>query len=162
MATCAFVAPRVIAAIADGSVAGYPASTSHQQLAGDAQTRWQNALAAYHDALRVQAGVVQGLGNIPVANQWAPLLKPVSHRSPPGKPGRQSADRFADAAAPRSDRAHRGAISRPEPRRRPPRCQPGWTAILTVAFDTPHDAERLRKNPLGVFVHAINWSKELG
>ena len=39
----------------------YPASTSSQQLAGDAQTRWQNALAAYQDALRVQAGVVQGL-----------------------------------------------------------------------------------------------------
>ncbi len=39
----------------------YPASTSSQQLAGDAQTRWQNALAAYQDALRVQAGVVQAL-----------------------------------------------------------------------------------------------------
>ena len=37
-----------------------------------------------------------------------------------------------------------------------------WTAILTVVLDTPHDADRLRKNPLGVFVHAINWSKELG
>src|SRR6266571_2227730 len=37
-----------------------------------------------------------------------------------------------------------------------------WTTILTVVIDTPHDAERLRKNPLGVFVHAINWSKELG
>ena len=36
-----------------------------------------------------------------------------------------------------------------------------WTAILTVVIDAPHDAERLRKNPLGVFVHAINWSKEL-
>ena len=39
----------------------YPVTTSSQQLAGDAQTRWQNALAAYQDALRVQAGVVQGL-----------------------------------------------------------------------------------------------------
>src|SRR5262249_24033639 len=39
----------------------YPVSTSSQQLAGDAHTRWQNALAAYQDALRVQAGVVQGL-----------------------------------------------------------------------------------------------------
>jgi type IV secretion system protein TrbJ len=39
----------------------YPLSTSSQQLAGDAQTRWQNALAAYQDALRVQAGVVQAL-----------------------------------------------------------------------------------------------------
>jgi type IV secretion system protein TrbF len=37
-----------------------------------------------------------------------------------------------------------------------------WTAILTIVLDTPHDAERLRRNPLGVFVHAINWSRELG
>src|SRR5499427_4816279 len=40
----------------------YPASTSSRQLADDAQTRWQNALAGYQDALRVQAGMVQGLG----------------------------------------------------------------------------------------------------
>ena len=39
----------------------YAGSTSSQQLAGDAQTRWQNSLAAYQDALRVQAGVVQAL-----------------------------------------------------------------------------------------------------
>jgi type IV secretion system protein VirB5 len=37
-----------------------------------------------------------------------------------------------------------------------------WTAILTVAVKTPHDAARLRKNPLGVFVTSVNWSKELG
>ena len=37
-----------------------------------------------------------------------------------------------------------------------------WTAILTIVLNTPHDADRLRKNPLGIFVHAINWSKELG
>lgn len=37
-----------------------------------------------------------------------------------------------------------------------------WTAILTIAIQTPRDAERLRKNPLGVYVHALNWSKELG
>ena len=37
-----------------------------------------------------------------------------------------------------------------------------WTAILTVVIDAPHDADRLRKNPLGVYVNAINWSKELG
>jgi P-type conjugative transfer protein TrbJ len=39
----------------------YPVSTSSQQFAGDAQTRWQNSLAAYQDALRVQAGIVQAL-----------------------------------------------------------------------------------------------------
>jgi len=37
-----------------------------------------------------------------------------------------------------------------------------WTAILTVAVQPPRDAERLRRNPLGVFVNAINWSRELG
>jgi type IV secretion system protein TrbF len=37
-----------------------------------------------------------------------------------------------------------------------------WTAILTVVIETPRDADRLRKNPLGVYVNAINWSKELG
>jgi type IV secretion system protein TrbJ len=39
----------------------YGGSTSSQQLFTDAQTRWQNALAGYQDALRVQAGVVQAL-----------------------------------------------------------------------------------------------------
>ncbi|WP_027061087.1 conjugal transfer protein TrbF [Mesorhizobium loti] len=37
-----------------------------------------------------------------------------------------------------------------------------WTAIVTVVIQPPRDAERLRKNPLGVFINAINWSKELG
>jgi type IV secretion system protein VirB5 len=37
-----------------------------------------------------------------------------------------------------------------------------WTAILTIVLNAPQDIDRLRKNPLGVFVHAINWSKELG
>ena len=37
-----------------------------------------------------------------------------------------------------------------------------WSAILTVVIAPPRDADRLRKNPLGIFIHAINWSKELG
>ncbi|MEK9212935.1 conjugal transfer protein TrbF [Sphingomonas sp. 2378] len=37
-----------------------------------------------------------------------------------------------------------------------------WTAILTVVVQPPRDAEALRKNPLGIYVNAINWSKELG
>jgi len=35
-----------------------------------------------------------------------------------------------------------------------------WTAILTIAIQPPRDAEGLRSNPLGIFVHAINWSRE--
>lgn len=37
-----------------------------------------------------------------------------------------------------------------------------WTAILTIVIQPPRDAERLRRNPLGVFVNAINWSREVG
>ncbi len=40
---------------------GYTGATSSQQLVVDAQERWQNSLAAYQDALKVQAGVVQNL-----------------------------------------------------------------------------------------------------
>ena len=37
-----------------------------------------------------------------------------------------------------------------------------WSAILTVAMQPPRDADTLRKNPLGIYINAINWSKELG
>jgi type IV secretory pathway TrbF-like protein len=37
-----------------------------------------------------------------------------------------------------------------------------WTAIVTVVIETPRDIDRLRKNPLGVYVNAINWSREVG
>jgi len=36
-----------------------------------------------------------------------------------------------------------------------------WTAILTIALQPPRDAERLKANPLGIYVNAINWSREL-
>lgn len=36
-----------------------------------------------------------------------------------------------------------------------------WTAILTIAIQPPRDAERLRANPLGIYVNAINWSREM-
>ncbi len=35
-----------------------------------------------------------------------------------------------------------------------------WTAILTVIVRSPKTAEGLRKNPLGLFVDAIDWSRE--
>ncbi|PKP67104.1 MAG: conjugal transfer protein TrbF [Alphaproteobacteria bacterium HGW-Alphaproteobacteria-9] len=37
-----------------------------------------------------------------------------------------------------------------------------WTAILTIVVQPPRTPDALRKNPLGIFVNAINWSKELG
>jgi type IV secretory pathway TrbF-like protein len=37
-----------------------------------------------------------------------------------------------------------------------------WGAIITIAIETPTTADQLRKNPLGVYINALNWSKELG
>lgn len=36
-----------------------------------------------------------------------------------------------------------------------------WTAILTISLQPPRNTESLRKNPLGIYVHAVNWSREL-
>jgi type IV secretion system protein TrbJ len=41
----------------------YAGSTSSAQLMADAQSRWQNARAAYQDSMHVQAGAVQNLDN---------------------------------------------------------------------------------------------------
>jgi type IV secretion system protein VirB5 len=37
-----------------------------------------------------------------------------------------------------------------------------WSAILTIVVEMPRDLDRLRKNPLGIYVNAINWSREFG
>ncbi|HEX8442781.1 MAG TPA: conjugal transfer protein TrbF [Allosphingosinicella sp.] len=36
-----------------------------------------------------------------------------------------------------------------------------WTAILSIVVRPPSSAETLRKNPLGLYVDAIDWSREL-
>ncbi len=36
-----------------------------------------------------------------------------------------------------------------------------FTAVLSIVFETPRDAETLRKNPLGLYVHGLNWSQDL-
>lgn len=36
-----------------------------------------------------------------------------------------------------------------------------WTAMITVKVKPPRSAETLRKNPLGLYVDAIDWSREL-
>ncbi|OYY90784.1 MAG: conjugal transfer protein TrbF [Sphingomonas sp. 28-66-16] len=36
-----------------------------------------------------------------------------------------------------------------------------WTGILTIVTRTPTSADTLRKNPLGVYVDAIDWSREI-
>ena len=37
-----------------------------------------------------------------------------------------------------------------------------WTAILSIVMRPPADVQRLRKNPLGLYVDGLNWSRELG
>lgn len=36
-----------------------------------------------------------------------------------------------------------------------------WTAILSTVVETPRSAEALRRNPLGLYVTGIAWSREL-
>lgn len=36
-----------------------------------------------------------------------------------------------------------------------------WTAILTIVIEPPRDVDRLRANPLGIYVNAISWSREM-
>lgn len=35
-----------------------------------------------------------------------------------------------------------------------------WSAILTIVIRTPASADQLRNNPLGIYITALNWSKE--
>lgn len=36
-----------------------------------------------------------------------------------------------------------------------------YTAVASLAIQQPRDAETLSKNPLGIYVHGLNWSKDL-
>jgi type IV secretion system protein VirB5 len=36
-----------------------------------------------------------------------------------------------------------------------------WTAILTIVLQPPRDVDRLKSNPLGIYVNAISWSREM-
>lgn len=36
-----------------------------------------------------------------------------------------------------------------------------WTGIVTVKVKTPTSADALRKNPLGLYVDGIDWTREL-
>jgi type IV secretion system protein VirB5 len=36
-----------------------------------------------------------------------------------------------------------------------------WTAILSLVIQAPRTEERLRRNPLGIYVNGLSWSKEL-
>jgi type IV secretory pathway TrbF-like protein len=36
-----------------------------------------------------------------------------------------------------------------------------WTAVLSLALQPPRTEERLRKNPLGIYINGLSWSREL-
>jgi type IV secretory pathway TrbF-like protein len=36
-----------------------------------------------------------------------------------------------------------------------------WTGIISIVTQTPKSADTLRRNPLGIYVDAIDWSREL-
>jgi len=36
-----------------------------------------------------------------------------------------------------------------------------YTAVLSIVLQRPRTEEALRKNPLGIYIHALNWSRDL-
>jgi type IV secretion system protein VirB5 len=36
-----------------------------------------------------------------------------------------------------------------------------WTAVLAIELQAPRTEERLRRNPLGIYVNGLSWSREL-
>lgn len=36
-----------------------------------------------------------------------------------------------------------------------------WTAVLSVVLQSPRNEQRLRRNPLGIYVNGLSWSREL-
>jgi len=36
-----------------------------------------------------------------------------------------------------------------------------WTAILTLIMQTPRTEQQLRRNPLGIYVNGLSWSRDL-
>lgn len=36
-----------------------------------------------------------------------------------------------------------------------------WTGLFSIVVRQPRDVETLRKNPLGIYVHGLDWSREL-
>ncbi len=95
----------------------YSASTSSTQLIADAQTRWQNARAAYQELDECPGRRGTKPRQRPRSDQRAGLLQPVRQRRASGRPIRQPAYRPRDAAACRRHRGHRRDGACPKPRR---------------------------------------------
>ncbi|UTW08238.1 conjugal transfer protein TrbF [Pseudomonas benzenivorans] len=36
-----------------------------------------------------------------------------------------------------------------------------WTAVISLVLQPPHTEEKLRRNPLGIYVNGLSWSREL-
>ncbi len=39
--------------------------------------------------------------------------------------------------------------------------QERWTAVLSLVIQAPNTEEKLRRNPLGIYVNGLSWSREL-
>jgi type IV secretion system protein VirB5 len=36
-----------------------------------------------------------------------------------------------------------------------------WTAMLTLVLQTPHTEQQVRRNPLGIYINGLSWSRDL-
>lgn len=88
-------------------------------------------------------------------NQYARTAQPFS------EVGKRSVSVQVTSVVRASERSFRLAWTENSFERGTPAGTARWTAILTVETKPPASADALRKNPLGLYVTAIDWSKEL-
>ena len=117
----------------------YSGTTSNAQLMADAQTRWQNARAAYQDSMHVQAGVVQNLDN---ARVQINALVSSSQSASGALQAAQSGNQLIGPRGPAARRRHRGH-RRDGPRPKPGRGAQGRGPGAGAAAD--HQLPQLRR-----------------
>ncbi len=83
-------------------------------------------------------------------------------RDPFGKVGRETVSLKLKSIVRASDRSFRIAWSEQHVVDGTAAPDENWTAIVTVVLQLPRDLDKLKRNPLGIYVHAVNWTKEAG
>ena len=98
-----------------------------------------------------------------ITNHAKPVLDEFARISDPfGKIGKRAVTVDITSVVRASDRSFRIAWVEHPYEEGAPLPAERWSAILTVVIQTPHTEERLRQNPLGIYIDAISWARELG
>jgi type IV secretion system protein VirB5 len=98
-----------------------------------------------------------------ITSHAKPVLDEFARQSDPfGRIGKRAVTVEVSSVVRASDRSFRIAWIEHPYAEGAPLPSENWSAILTVVIQTPRTEERLRQNPLGIYIDAISWARELG